>query len=208
MNRIDQLLTQIGNGLQIALGPSPAHSRRTPAVSEDKLSNDTDKRHAAGLMRINHTGEVCAQALYSGQAFASRNPDIQSRMQQAADEELDHLAWCSQRLEELGSQPSRLNLVWYCGSWLMGATAGLAGDSWNLGFLEETERQVEAHLGQHMDKLPAADNRSREIVAQMKLDEAQHAEMARESGASQLPESVKSAMAFSANIMKQIAYRI
>ncbi len=208
MNRIDRLLTQIGNGLQIALGPSPAHSRPNPAVTPEQLDNDTDKRHAAGLMRINHTGEVCAQALYSGQAFTSSNPSIQAKLQQAADEELDHLAWCSQRLNELGSQPSHLNLLWYSGSWLMGAVAGLAGDRWNLGFLEETERQVEAHLHDHLDKLPAADQRSREIVTQMKVDEAQHAEMASQSGASPLPETVKSAMAFTAGIMKQLAYRI
>lgn len=208
MNRIDQLLTHIGNGLHIALGPSPAHQRPTPAQTDDALQSDTDKRHAAGLMRINHTGEVCAQALYSGQAFASRSLKIQQKMQHAADEELDHLAWCSQRLEELNSHPSRLNLLWYGGSWLMGAAAGLAGDRWNLGFLEETERQVEAHLGQHLDELPAADQRSREIVAQMKIDEAQHAQMARDSGATDLPAPVKSAMAVSSNIMKWLAYRV
>ncbi len=208
MNRIDQFLTQLGNGLQIALGPSPAHARANPARSNESLDTNADKQHAAGLMRVNHTGEVCAQALYSGQAFASRNPEIQRQMQHAADEELDHLAWCAQRLEELGSQPSRLNLVWYGGSWLMGAAAGLAGDGWNLGFLEETERQVEAHLEQHLDSLPPADQRSREIVAQMKVDEAKHAQMARESGAAALPAPVKSAMALTANIMKWLAYRV
>ncbi len=208
MNRIDQLLTHIGNGLHIALGPSPAHQRPTPAVSDDELQTDADKRHAAGLMRVNHTGEVCAQALYSGQAFASSNREIQQKMQHAADEELDHLAWCSQRLKELNSHPSRLNLLWYGGSWLMGVAAGKAGDHWNLGFLEETERQVEAHLDQHLDKLPEADQRSREIVAQMKIDEAEHAQMARDSGASTLPPLLRSTMAATANIMKWLAYRL
>lgn len=208
MNRIDQLLTHIGIGLHIALGPAPAHSRENPASSQDTIGDSGDKRHAAGLMRVNHTGEVCAQALYSGQAFASRNPDIQNKMQQAADEELDHLAWCSQRLGELGSQPSRLNLLWYSGSWLLGAAAGLAGDRWNLGFLEETERQVEAHLDQHLDKLPPADQRSREIVAQMKIDEASHADMAKDAGAAPLPQPVKQAMAVTSGIMKWLAYRV
>lgn len=208
MNKVDQLLTHIGNGLHVALGPSPAHQRTTPAVSSETLDSDHDKQHAAGLMRVNHTGEVCAQALYSGQAFASRNIDIQQKMQQAADEELDHLAWCRQRLHELNSHPSKLNLLWYGGSWLLGASAGLAGDRWNLGFLEETERQVEAHLGEHLDQLPAQDLRSREIVAQMKIDEAEHANMAAAAGASPLPAPVKSSMALMSSLMKWLAYRV
>jgi len=159
-------------------------------------------------MRVNHSGEVCAQALYSGQAFASRNPELQQKLAHAAEEELDHLAWCAERLQELGSQPSRLNVLWYGGSWLLGAVASLAGERWNLGFLEETERQVEAHLQGHLERLPEGDQRSREIVAQMKIDEAEHADMAREAGAASLPEPVRSMMSASAGVMKWLAYRL
>ena len=208
LNNIDRLLSQLGQGLQIALGPSPTGSRSNPANTDDSLTEPAERRHAAGLMRVNHTGEVCAQALYSGQAFTSKNTDIQQKMRQAADEEIDHLAWCAERLQELDSQPSRLNLFWYSGSWFLGASAGIAGDKWNLGFLEETERQVEAHLEGHLDQLPAGDQRSREIVEQMKIDEAEHADMAARAGAAPLPRPIKEAMRFTADIMRWLAYRI
>ncbi|MBU1187624.1 MAG: 2-polyprenyl-3-methyl-6-methoxy-1,4-benzoquinone monooxygenase [Gammaproteobacteria bacterium] len=208
MNRLDQLLSRLNTTLHITLGPAPAHARQNPAHSEENVHGQPDRRHAAGLMRVNHSGEVCAQALYSGQAFASRNPELQQKLAHAAEEELDHLAWCAERLQELGSQPSRLNVLWYGGSWLLGAVASLAGERWNLGFLEETERQVEAHLQGHLERLPEGDQRSREIVAQMKIDEAEHADMAREAGAASLPEPVRSMMSASAGVMKWLAYRL
>lgn len=208
MNRLDQLLSRLNTTLHITLGPAPAHARQNPAHSEEHVHGQPDRRHAAGLMRVNHSGEVCAQALYSGQAFASKNPELQQKLAHAAEEELDHLAWCAERLQELGSQPSRLNVLWYGGSWLLGVTASLAGERWNLGFLEETERQVEAHLQGHLERLPEGDQRSREIVAQMKIDEAEHADMARAAGAASLPEPVRSMMSASAGVMKWLAYRL
>jgi ubiquinone biosynthesis monooxygenase Coq7 len=208
MNKLDQLISRLNTTLHITLGPAPAHLRQNPAHSDESEHEQQARRHAAGLMRVNHSGEVCAQALYSGQAFASKNPELQQKLAHAAEEELDHLAWCSERLQELGSHPSRLNVLWYGGSWLLGATASLAGERWNLGFLEETERQVEAHLEGHLERLPEGDKRSREIVAQMKIDEAEHAQMARESGAATLPEPVRQMMSASAGVMKWLAYRL
>jgi len=208
MNRLDKLISRLNTTLHITLGPAPAHARQNPARSDETVQAQPDRRHAAGLMRVNHSGEVCAQALYSGQAFASSNPELQQKLAHAAAEELDHLAWCAERLQELGSHPSRLNLFWYGGSWLLGAAASLAGERWNLGFLEETERQVEAHLQGHLERLPEGDQRSREIVAQMKIDEAEHADMARASGAASLPEPVRNMMSASAGVMKWLAYRL
>ena len=208
MNKLDQFISRLNTTLHVTLGPAPAHSRQNPAHSEESVHEKSARQHAAGLMRVNHSGEVCAQALYSGQAFASRNPELQQKLAHAAEEELDHLAWCSERLQELGSHPSRLNVLWYGGSWLLGAAASLSGERWNLGFLEETERQVEAHLEGHLQRLPEGDQRSREIVAQMKIDEAEHADMARTSGAATLPEPVRDVMAKSAGVMKWLAYRL
>lgn len=208
MHKTDRILTRLNTILHITLGPAPAHKRDNPAHSVDSVAERSDRRHAAGLMRVNHSGEVCAQALYSGQAFASKNPELQQKLAHAADEELDHLAWCTERLHELGNQPSRLNVFWYGGSWFLGAAASLAGERWNLGFLEETEKQVEAHLQGHLKRLPENDQRSREIVAQMKIDEAEHAQMAHDAGAAGLPRPVKSMMAGSAALMKWLAYRI
>jgi len=162
----------------------------------------------AGMMRVNHTGEVCAQALYAGQAATARTAGVRAEMQQAADEEVDHLSWCADRLQELGARPSRLNPVWYAGSFAIGALAGAAGDRWSLGFVEATERQVEAHLESHLDLLPTADERSRAIVHQMKIDEARHAELAQEAGAATLPRPVQGLMAVTADLMKAVAYRI
>ena len=149
--------------------------------------DEENRQHAAGLMRINHAGEVCAQALYAGQAVTARNLEVQAEMQQAANEEIDHLSWCKDRLDELESKPSRLDPFWYAGSFAIGAVAGLAGDGWSLGFLKETENQVEAHLEGHIEKLPPEDARSRAILDQMKIDEAKHAKMAEDSGAYDLP---------------------
>ena len=187
-----------------------AGSRRTypdAGVAEAELS-EADKRHAAGLMRINHSGEVCAQALYAGQALTARNPEAQRALLLAADEETEHLAWCEKRLEELGSHKSVLNPLWYVGSFALGAFAGVLGDKWNLGFLAETERQVEGHLDSHLDTLPAQDARSRAIVAQMMIDEAKHADTAIALGGAPLPAPVRGAMQFTSKLLTQAAYRI
>jgi ubiquinone biosynthesis monooxygenase Coq7 len=159
-------------------------------------------------MRINHTGEICAQALYAGQAATARNDATREAMQSAADEEIDHLSWCEDRLRELDSRPSLLNPLWYAGSFAIGAVAGIAGDDWSLGFVRETENQVEAHLQDHLERLPAGDARSLAILDQMKVDEAKHAAMAEAAGARELPPPIRRAMAFTAGIMKALAYRM
>jgi ubiquinone biosynthesis monooxygenase Coq7 len=159
-------------------------------------------------MRINHVGEVCAQALYSGQAAVARDPATRADLLAAAAEETDHLAWCADRLRELDSRPSLLNPLWYAGSFAIGALAGLRGDGWNLGFVVETERQVEAHLGEHLETLPPADLRSRAILRVMKDDEARHADHAERGGARPLPPPVPAIMAAASGLMKAIAYRL
>jgi ubiquinone biosynthesis monooxygenase Coq7 len=167
-----------------------------------------EQRDAAGLMRVNHTGEVCAQALYAAQALVARDPDVRSRYAQAAREEEDHLAWTQTRLDELGSRPSLLNPLWYAGSFAIGIVAGVAGDRANLGFVVETERQVEEHLTAHMDRLPPGDARSRAIVTQMRDDEARHGAMALEAGALPLPFPIRHAMRRAADVMRAVAYRV
>ncbi|MFP4209419.1 MAG: 2-polyprenyl-3-methyl-6-methoxy-1,4-benzoquinone monooxygenase [Wenzhouxiangella sp.] len=205
----DGLLNRIDRALRVVAAPPPAGMAPSPArhLPDIKL-DDAKRRHAAGLMRINHTGEVCAQALYAGQAATARTSKVRTEMQQAAREEEDHLAWCAERLEELGSRPSLLNPFWYAGSFSIGALAGLAGDPWSLGFVEATERQVEAHLNDHLDTLPAEDERSRAIVAQMAEDEARHADMAVEHGARTIPKPIQALMGVTAGIMKVIVYRV
>jgi ubiquinone biosynthesis monooxygenase Coq7 len=170
--------------------------------------DEAGRRHAAALMRVNHTGEVCAQALYAAQALVARDPDVRSRFASAARDEEDHLAWTQARLEELRDRPSLLNPVWYAGSFAIGLVAGLAGDRINLGFVVETERQVEEHLTGHIDALPPADARSRAIVDQMRDDEARHGAMAEAAGGAALPRPVRHAMRFAASVMKAVAYRI
>ncbi len=206
---IDRLIISFDSALRTATGNAKAASRENPAVSIPEVVMDEENRqHAAGLMRVNHAGEVCAQALYAGQAATARNPQVQAEMQKAADEEIDHLSWCRDRLNELDSQPSLLDPLWYAGSFAIGAVAGLAGDGWSLGFLKETENQVEAHLEGHIEKLPPEDARSRAILDQMKIDEAKHARMAEDSGAYDLPRPVRRLMKLTAGAMKAIAYRI
>jgi len=206
---LDRLLISFDNALRMATGHVSTAQRENPAVAIPEVVMDEDNRqHAAGLMRINHAGEICAQALYAGQAATARNPDVQADMQQAACEEIDHLSWCKDRLEELDSKPSRLDPLWYAGSFAIGAIAGLAGDGWSLGFLKETENQVEAHLAGHIEKLPPEDARSRAILDQMKIDEAKHAQMAEDSGAFELPEPVRRLMKLTASAMKAVAYRL
>ena len=208
-NPIDRLIASMDQGLRLSAGLGPEASRPNPAADiADSDLDEATRRHVAGLMRINHTGEICAQALYAGQAMTARNEAIKAEMEQASQEEIDHLSWCEQRLEDLDSQPSLLNPLWYAGSFAIGAAAGLAGDGWSLGFLKETEIQVEAHLADHLDQLPEDDRRSQAILDQMKQDEAKHAEMAAESGAFELPQPIKAAMTFASQIMKAVAYRI
>mgnify|MGYP006272735329 CR=1 FL=1 len=205
---IDRLFSQIDQALRVSLAPAPPASRPSPgAALEEAELNDDQRRHAGGLMRVNHTGEVCAQALYAGQALTARLPKVRREMEHAADEEVDHLRWCAERLEALNEPPSRLNPLWYAGSFAIGAAAGLAGDRWSLGFVEATERQVEAHLDSHLERLPKGDARSRAVVEQMKIDEAQHAELASKSGAATLPRPIQAAMGLTADVMKRIAYR-
>jgi len=208
-SRVDRIIASLDEALRISTGESPIPERENPAGDLPPASLDNDeRRHVAGLMRINHTGEVCAQALYAGQAATAHHDETREAMQQAADEEIDHLAWCEERLKELDSRPSILNPFWYAGSFAIGAIAGIAGDQWSLGFVKETENQVEAHLEDHLERLPEGDGRSQAILDQMKEDEAKHADMAEAAGARDLPQSIQSAMAFTAGIMKTLAYRI
>ena len=208
-SRLDHLIISIDSALRMSSGETVEAKRPNPAASvPDIVMDEANRQHAAGLMRINHAGEICAQALYAGQAATARNPEVQAEMQQAADEEIDHLSWCKDRLDELESQPSLLAPVWYAGSFAIGAAAGLAGDGWSLGFLKETENQVEAHLANHITKLPAEDKRSRAILDQMKIDEAKHAQMAEDSGAFDLPRPVRRLMKLTAGAMKAVAYKL
>jgi ubiquinone biosynthesis monooxygenase Coq7 len=186
----------------VAVRGNPAQPRA------DVQMADRQRLHSAGLMRVNHTGEVCAQALYVGQAAVARDEATRTQLLQAAQEETDHLAWCAERLRELDSRPSLLNPLWYAGSYAIGVAAGLRGDGWNLGFVVETERQVEAHLDEHLKRLPPEDLRSRAILETMKADEARHAEHAQAAGARVLPQPIPRVMALASGIMKAIAYRI
>ncbi|MFN3163358.1 MAG: 2-polyprenyl-3-methyl-6-methoxy-1,4-benzoquinone monooxygenase [Pseudohongiellaceae bacterium] len=206
---VDRCLLQVDQALRTCVpGSSMAH-RRSPAepLLESELSA-TDRRHVAGLMRINHTGEVCAQALYAGQAATAKLGETRQSMEQAAQEEVDHLAWCEQRLTDLDSQPSALNPLWYGLSFGMGAAAGLAGDKWSLGFVAETERQVCEHLEKHLEQLPAEDQRSRAVLEQMISDERHHGESAELAGGAPLPTPVRKAMAALSQVMKKSTYHI
>ncbi len=205
---LDHLLTEAQRALDTVFGNPPA-SRPYPAAAaaEPGMAAD-ERRHAAGLMRINHVGEVCAQGLYFGQAAVARDPATRAHLLEAAQEETDHLAWCATRLSELDSRASLFNPLWYAGSYAIGTLAGLRGDGWNLGFVVETERQVEAHLDEHLETLPPGDLRSRKVIRVMKADEARHAAHAEQAGARQLPFPVPGVMALASKVMKTIAYRI
>jgi ubiquinone biosynthesis monooxygenase Coq7 len=205
---LDRLLADAQNALGTVFGRPDAGRANPAGDTADVVMEDADRRHAAGLMRINHVGEVCAQALYVGQAAVARDARTRAQLLAAAAEETDHLAWCADRLSELDSRPSLLNPVWYAGSYAIGVLAGLRGDGWNLGFVVETERQVEAHLHEHLEQLPPADLRSRAILETMKADEARHADHAQAQGARALPQPVPALMAAASNLMKTIAYRI
>jgi len=205
----DALILAADSALRTLLAePRASRPTPTPATPSATLSED-ERREAAALMRVNHVGEVCAQALYTGQALASRDPDLRRHLQEAAREETDHLAWTEQRLKELGDRRSLLTPLWYAGAFGIGLAAGkLAGDRVSLGFVVETERQVEAHLQSHLDRLPASDLASRAIVAEMKDDEARHAVDAQKAGGVELPGPVKGLMRLAAQVMTTVAHRI
>lgn len=207
---IDQLFSSLDKGLRSTFA-KPQAKRVSPAdafKSDPILNDETLQKSSAALMRVNHVGEVCAQALYQGQALTSRSPEIRDKMREAADEEVDHLNWCFERIEQLDGHTSIMNPLWYFGSFTLGLSAGLAGDKWSLGFLAETERQVVAHLESHLERLPEEDSVSRAIVSQMAKDEAKHADMAVDNGAAELPEPIKQAMRATAKIMTAISERV
>ncbi|MFA6971091.1 MAG: 2-polyprenyl-3-methyl-6-methoxy-1,4-benzoquinone monooxygenase [Gallionella sp.] len=208
MLNLDHFIVEFDKGLRTLF--SEAHSVRPypdADVPEAPL-NEAEKKQAAALMRVNHSGEICAQALYQGQALTARDPLVQQKLQRAAQEETEHLAWTAHRVHELGGHLSVLNPLWYTGSLAIGAFAGLLGDKWNLGFLSETEQQVGHHLQSHLTRLPVQDEKSRAIVAQMYTDEIGHADMAVELGGAQLPKPVQMAMQLNGKIMTGAAYRI
>lgn len=204
----EAFIPQIDKALRTVFATASSRRAYPDAGVEDAELSEVEKRHVAGLMRVNHSGEVCAQALYQGQALTARNPEAARALIEASEEETEHLAWCEKRLHELGSHKSFLNPLWYAGSFTLGALAGALGDKWNLGFLAETERQVEGHLNGHLAELPARDVKSRAIVEQMKADEVKHAETAVAHGGAPLPTPVKRAMQLTSKVLTFAAYRI
>ncbi len=209
LTAVDRILVGLDQALKTVNSEPTRATRPNPAAGLDEPElTDTEQAHAAGLMRVNHAGEIAAQGLYQGHAAVARSPEIEEQMKQAADEELDHLAWCEQRLDELGTEPSLLRPLWYAGSFAIGAASGVLGDKWSLGFIEETEKQVSEHLAGHLDGLPESDVKSRAIVAQMREEEETHSENAKKAGAAQLPTTVRSLMKAIAGVMKITAYRV
>ena len=208
MFSIDGLIGEFDRALRAIAGVAEA-ARRSPAegVAEAEFGAG-ERAHAAALMRVNHVGEVCAQALYQGQALTARDTGARRALEQASREEQDHLAWSAERIRELGGRPSLLNPLWYAGSLAIGAVAGALGDRWNLAFLAETERQVEEHLTGHLEVLPASDRRTRAVVEAMRADEARHREAALRLGAGGLPRPVRLAMRLASGFMTRIAYRV
>jgi ubiquinone biosynthesis monooxygenase Coq7 len=204
---IDRMLINADHALRTLFGRPQTTERPNPAedIPEADLT-DEQRRHVARLMRINHTGEVCAQALYQGQALTAKLPDTRKRLERSAKEENDHLAWCAARLEDLGDRKSLLNPLWYAGSFAMGAAAGLAGDKWSLGFVVETERQVEDHLDEHLAQIPSDDEKTRTILEQMKADEVHHAQIAHAAGGAELPAPIRSAMRLTSKVMTGTVY--
>lgn len=203
----DRLLMQLDKAVRTVFGSPSVTERPNPADAQPDTELSADERHlVTGLMRVNHAGEVSAQALYQGQALTAKLAEVRGRMDQAAMEENDHLAWCQQRLTELGSHTSVLNPLWYAGSFAIGALAGLAGDKWSLGFVVETEKQVVHHLEGHLERLPAQDHKSRAILEQMKDDEAHHATTALQAGSAELPLPVKQLMRLTSKVMTNTAY--
>ena len=206
----DKLVMLADNSLKTLLGGYQTTQRAKPRPSNSAASELTNEeaKHSAGLMRINHTGEVCAQALYQGQALTARLPEVRGKMEEAAAEENDHLQWCAERLDQLDSRVSLFNPLWYGGSFAIGAVAGLAGDKWSLGFVAETEHQVVRHLDSHLDKLPENDSESRAILEQMREDELHHATTAIAAGGAELPGPIKGMMGLMSKVMTSTVYYI
>lgn len=207
---IDRLLTEVGRALQVLDGTIP-HARPSPAgplTAADPALSASEARHVAGLMRVNHVGEICAQALYRAQAMLCQDASVREVLLEAAEEEVDHLAWCRERLDELNSRPSVFNPLWYLGSFGLGLIASRAGVSYNLGFMAETERQVEEHLNGHLGALPAHDLRSRRVVEQMRDDEIGHRTTAEQHGGVRLPAPIRGAMRLMSRVMTTTAYRL
>ena len=206
---VDNLMMQVDTGLRTLFGKPSVTERANPedTIEEGELST-SEKELAGRLMRINHSGEVAAQGLYQGQALTAKLPEVRNKMERAAQEENDHLDWCEQRIKELGTHTSYLNPLWYVGSVAIGATAGLAGDKWSLGFVAETEHQVVRHLDSHLTQISEQDHKSRAILEQMKKDEGEHATVALNAGGAELPSPVKKFMALTSKIMTKTVYRL
>lgn len=203
----DKFIMQIDQAVQTVFGQPKVTERPNPAAALAEVDlSDAQRDHTARLMRINHTGEVCAQALYQGQALTARDPSVKSGMERSAMEENDHLEWCETRIKELDGRTSLLNPLWYAGSFAIGALAGIAGDKWSLGFVAETERQVEAHLDGHLAEVSPDDRKTSAILAQMKEDEISHAAKAIEKGAAELPAPIKQGMKMTAKLMTGSVY--
>ena len=204
---IDNLLIAADEALRTLAGATTP-ARKSPAAPQERTLDEAERRESAALMRVNHAGEICAQALYSGQAMVARDGRVREALVAAGEEERDHLAWCRDRLEELGDRPSYLGPFWYAGSFALGVASGLAGDRWSLGFLAETEAQVEKHLDGHLERLPEGDARSRAILEQMRADENRHGQTGRALGGAELPLPIKMAMRAFSRVMTRTAYRI
>ena len=205
---MDRLILGFDRALRTVAGSVPAQRERPDADLTETEMTAPERAHAAALMRVNHVGEICAQALYQGQALSTRSAGIRDSLRGAAVEEADHLAWCADRIHELGGRTSLLAPLWYASSFALGAAAGVAGDRWNLAFLAETERQVEQHLDGHLSRLPEDDARSRAVVREMREDEAKHRQTAIDLGAAELPEPMKAAMRAAARVMTTVSYRL
>lgn len=206
MHFLDKVIADVDKALRVVSGVVTSSRPNPAALAGDGLLNDAEKRHSAGLMRINHVGEVCGQALYDAQGRFTQSQPLKQQFVHAGLEEEDHLAWTAERLRELGSRTSLLNPLWYAGSYVLGTIAARAGDARNLGFVAETERQVELHLTSHLEKLPPQDARSRAIVEQMRVDEAEHGAAARALGAVEMPAPVRGAMKAMSKVMTAVAY--
>jgi ubiquinone biosynthesis monooxygenase Coq7 len=209
LNLIDSLIDELQHGLKTCHHRPFTNARPYPGSSvESTPLSDSEQQHAAGLMRVNNAGEVAAQGLYRGQAFSAHDPKTSEAMRDAAEEENEHLNWCQQRLSELGESRSKLDGLWYLGSFAIGSVAGAIGDKWSLGFVEETENQVSEHLEEHLQKLPEQDLRSKAVLETMKADEMQHAINAHKAGAAELPSVIKRAMTLTSKVMTFAAYRV
>ena len=209
MSFIDLLINEVDKGLKYSTQNYQTEKRPYPAEKVEQESlNEFEKNHSAGLMRVNHSGEVCAQALYRGQAITAKLLDTKDKMERAASEELEHLSWCNKRLEELDSKPSLLNPIWYCMSFSIGAIAGLVGDKWSLGFVHETEEQVVKHLDGHLGKLSDKDQKTRSVIEQMRIDEEKHSQDALDAGAEILPNEINELMSKIAKVMTDSSYHI